>query len=173
MFSLPGRRKVRPSKASVAWAIIVLAAALLLAPELFAGLSYLPVAAMVCVAAPLAAFRLRSLRQGLPEPWGKGRASVLDSRSTYRSGLLMLVGGGVLIVLLFGSVFFIPPIDFFIILFGISGGLPLSVVLYYAGVRTVEMKSKSTIFIVVEEEPMEDGQTKATKTLEMSQHRES
>lgn len=170
MFSSPGRKKARPSMVSLVWSALVFAATIPLAWTFFSDYVYIPLIGMAVLAALPSLYRLRGLKRGLPEPYGEGRVSIIDSKSASRTGYL-IVGAGILcIVLLFGSVFFIPVFDFFVIMFSLTGGLPLSQVVFFLMVLSIERAAGSRIFEVIDD-TTRDGASVLSKTFELSPDR--
>jgi len=175
MFSSPGRKKARPSTANLVWSALVFAAAIFLAWTFFSVISprsfYVDVLfsliGMGVIAALPSLYRLRGLKRGLPEPYGEGRVSIIDSKSASRAGYLLVIGGLLCIVLLFGSVFFIPVLDLFVIMFSLAGGLPLSQVVFFLMVFSIERAAGSRIFEVIDE-TTQDGASVLSKTFELS-----
>ena len=166
MYSSPGRKKVRPSITSLVWSSALFAAAVALALVFFSGDAYIPLIGMAVLAAVPSSYRFIGLRRGLPSPYGAGRVSKLDSRSTSRAGILLVLGGFSGIVLLLGSVFVIPVFDFFVIIFSLTGGLPLSQIAFFLTVFSIEKATGSRIFVVVDE-TTQDGTSVLARTLEM------
>jgi hypothetical protein len=58
---------------------------------------------------------------------------------------------------LFGIVLFLPPIDYFSVLFGLIVGLPLSEVASFVQVSLIENRAKSTAYAVVQESRGSEG----------------
>ena len=160
------RSRAKPSKKVLAWSIVVVAAFVVLASQLFFEDTYLPVLGSIAVAAPISAVRYILLRQKLPEPYGMGKISILDPRGSSRRATAMILGGALFFIGLLGSVFLIPPYPYFIMLFSLTGGLPLSQVLYFGTVAYVESRGRMTIFLVTEEEER-DGYEVLSKSAEV------
>ncbi len=151
---------------SLVFSIVVSSATAYVGWELLLYYLYEPLTVAAVVAILVALFRFRSLRSGMPAPFGLGRASVIDEKATARSGFLLVLGGIISVVGLMGSVFFIPPELYFVLLLGIIAGLPLSVIVFFALVAFVEARSSSRIYLVAEEATKE-GETVLVKTVEM------
>lgn len=151
MLSSGKRKRVRPSPAGLALSTAVLAGALAYSAEVFHYYVYLPVAVGAAIALAVLGLRLRGLRSGLPEPYGKGSVSRIDAKAAARSGLLFAVLGIVAIVGVFGSVFFLPAIAFFSLVFGVTVGLPMEELLFFSLVSRIERASGTRIFRVTEE----------------------
>ena len=167
MFSSPGRKKARPSMVSLVWSVLIFAATIPLAWTFFSDYVYVPLIGMAVLAALPSLYRLRGLKRGFPEPYGDGKVSIIDSKSNLRAGYLIVAGGFLCIVLLFGSIFFIPAFDFFVIIFSLTGGLPLSQVVFFLMVLSIERAAGSRIFVVTDE-TTQDGTSVLEKTFEMS-----
>jgi hypothetical protein len=150
------------------WAAALVAVAVPLAWTFFSGSVYIPVLGMALIAALPSIYRLRNLRRGLPEPYGRGRVSVIDTKSAIRSGMFMVLGGIVCVVFLLGSIYFVPAFAVFAMMFSLAGGLPLSQVVFFIMVFTVERASRSRIFEVVTDETTDDENPRLTKSFEMS-----
>jgi hypothetical protein len=146
---------------------VVCAGALLLAGRFFLGYFYAPLAATLAVSLSVTWFRFRGLKSGLPSPYGQGRATSIDAKKAARSGLLIVLGGVFLLVVVFGSVNFLPPIAFFALIFGLMAGLPLEELVFFGVVTRLEETSKTLIFSVTEE-TVRDGDTVLVKTVEMA-----
>jgi len=166
MYSSPGRKKARPSNATLVWSAILFTATIPLAWLFFSGYVYIPLFGIVVLAAIPSSYRFIGLRRGLPSPYGAGRVSILDSRSAFRGGILLVVGGFCGIVLLLGSVFIIPVFDFFVIMFSLTGGLPLSQIAFFLMVFSIERTSGSRIYVVTDE-TTQDGTSVLERTIEM------
>ena len=152
---------------SLGMSAVVCPAALYLA-SLFFGYYYfyMPLAAVLIVAFAVVWFRTRGLRSGLPQPYGKGRASTTDAKKAVRQGLLIVLGGALATVGLLGSVYFLPPPVFFAVVFGLAAGLPLNEIAFFVLVTRLERKSESRIFVITEEAE-EGGEAALVKTIEM------
>lgn len=112
---------------------------------------YLPIVATASVCGIVSWFRVRGLRMALPEPYGAGRVSTIDAKSTVRSGLMIVLGGVLALVVLLGSVYLLPPHVFFAAVFGLVAGLPLSEVVFFLQVALLEKKANGRIFSISEE----------------------
>jgi len=166
MISSGERRRVRPSLKSLVLSAFVFPLALLVAERYFQLDLYIPVIAVLVVAASVTAFRYRGLSTKLPEPYGHGRISSIDAKSTARAGILIILGGVVCLFFLFGSVYILPPVAFFALVFGLAGGLPLEEIVFFTVVARLESASEMRIFTVTEETE-KDGQTVLLKSVEM------
>ena len=113
-------------------------------------------------------YRIRGLKQALPEPYGRGKISIINLKSSVRGGLLIVFGGIACIILLFASVYVIPVTDFFILMFSITGGFPLSQILFFLMVFSIERTTRSRIFVVVTDETKEDENPVLSRTVELS-----
>lgn len=152
---------------SLGMSILVCPAALYVA-SLFFGYYYfyMPLAAVLVVALAAAWFRIRGLRSGLPEPYGRGKASTTDAKGAARVGLLIVLGGVLCTVVLLGSAYFLPPPVLFALVFGLAAGLPLNEIVFFILVTRYERISESRIFLVTEE--VEDaGKSALVKTFEL------
>lgn len=158
---------MRPSIKSLLFSSVVCFAALYFALFLFEGDFPFPLVASIIVAGTFTWYRMRNLRQALPSPYGKGKLSVLSAASSLRSGLLIIVAGAVLTFGLLGTVYFLPPLVFFTLVFGLAGGLPLGEVLFFTLVTRLELKSGRKIIAVMEEAD-EDGREAYVKTVELT-----
>ncbi len=168
MFATAGRKKARPSTLTLVWSTLLLAGTVPLAWAFFSYTIYLPLAGIVAIGLVPSLYRLRGLKQALPEPYGRGKRSIIDLKSSFRAGVLIIVGGFGCVMLLFASVYFIPITDFFILMFSITGGFPLSQILFFLMVLSIERGSRSRIYVVVADETKEDESPVLSKTLEMS-----
>jgi hypothetical protein len=168
MFSSPGRKKVRPSAASVIWATAVFAAAVPVAWAFFSDYIYFPLAGMGILAAFPSLYRFKGLRRGLPRPYGQGKPSIINSSSAYRAGILVIIGGVSCMILLFASVFFIPTFALFVIMFSLTGGLPLSQIIFFLMVFYIERASGSKVFVTITDETVQDKSPVLVKQFEMS-----
>ena len=160
------RRRARPSVKILVFSLAVFSAAVYVGWELLFNSLYEPLAAAAIVALLVTLFRFRGLRSGLPTPYGRGRVSIIDEKSAYRSGLLLVLGGFVSMVGLVASVAVIPPELYFVLLMGIIAGLPVSQAVFFALVAIVEARSRSKIFWVTEETTKHE-KTVLVKTVEM------
>ena len=160
------RRRARPSVKILVFSLAVFSAAVYVGWELLFNSLYEPLAAAAIVALLVTLFRFRGLRSGLPTPYGRGRVSIIDEKSAYRSGLLLVLGGFVSMVGLVASVAVIPPELYFVLLMGIIAGLPVSQAVFFALVTVIEARSRSKIFWVTEETTKEE-KTVLVKTVEM------
>lgn len=111
-------------------------------------------------------YRFRSLRSGMPKPYGLGKPSSIDAKSAARSGLLIVLGGIFCLVVVLGSVYFLPPVAFFALIFGLMAGLPLEELVFFALVTRIERASRTRIFSVTEETE-QGGEEVLLKTVEM------
>jgi hypothetical protein len=125
-----------------------------------------PVVAALVVSSSVTWFRFRGLRAGLPRPYGHGRASSVDARSAARSGVFIALGGIVSVGAVLGSVFVLPPVVFFALVFGLAAGLPLEELVFFTLVTRLERGSKTRIFSVTEETGRDDDVV-LVKTVEM------
>jgi hypothetical protein len=158
---------VRPSIKSLLLSLVVCVAALYFALFLFEGDFLFPLAASIGVAGALTWYRMRNLSQSLPSPYGNGKLSVLNAASSLRSGILIIVAGAALTLGLMATVYFLPPLVFFTLVFGLAGGLPLGEVVFFALVTRLELKSGRRIMAVTEEAD-ENGKEAYVKTLELA-----
>lgn len=110
--------------------------------------------------------RTRSLRAGLPEPYGKGKVSTIDAKKATRDGLLLALAGALATFGVLGSVYVLPPVVFFSLVFGLAAGLPMSEIVFFAVVARLEKASESRIFRVTEETE-DEGKPALVKTLTM------
>jgi hypothetical protein len=154
MFRTGGRRRIRPGIKSFALSCFVCPAGLYLSTFLPFDSFLEPLSATLVIALAVALFRFGRLRQGLPEPYGRGKTSVYDATAMARSGVLIIIGGAVLMVGVIGSSLLVPtfpPAAYFSMVFGLMAGLPLSEVLFFAEVSMVERSAKGRVFEVAEE----------------------
>lgn len=140
-----------------------------LAIFLFEYIFYLPLLVALAIMFAITFYRMRGLRVRLPKPYGSGMPVYVGPRQTARTGLLILLGGIVLIVLPLASVFFLPPIAFFTLVFGLISGLPLSEIAFFIAIVYLERLSRSSLFSLTEESER-DGKTLLIKTVEMRKH---
>ena len=166
MFPSGDRRRVRPSVRSIAVSAVVLAGSLTLASQVFQYYVYAPLLAAIGISLSVTWFRFRSLRSMMPEPYGGGKRSSIDAKKAARSGILIVLGGILTLVVVMGSVFVLPPVAFFALIFGIMAGLPLEELLFFGLVTRLEKKSETRIFSVTEETGEEES-TVLVKTVEM------
>ena len=150
-FSPGNRRRARPSVRNLVWSVLVTLGAILLANVFFFGYLFPPLAGMAVVSALIATLRMVGLQRGMPPPYGRGRVSVMDSKAVARGGILIVIGTIAGTILLLGTVFFLPPLEFFILLFSVAGGLPLSQVVYFSVIQAMERTRNGRIFIVLQE----------------------
>ncbi len=168
---IPGvRDRVRPSKKGLALSASTFGVALLLAFVLPFSSFFEPLAGIVIVGAVLTAFRWRNLRRSLPPPHGGGRVAVIDARRAARTGMLITFGAGAMIIGLFGIVYLLPPELYFVVLFGVMAGFPLSQILYFAILSTMEKAYGGRIYRITEEAE-EGGETVLRKSLELTTRR--
>lgn len=160
------RRRVRPSVKSLGLSVLVCPVALYFAFLLFGYYLYVPLGAALVVAAAAVWFRTRRLRAGLPEPYGKGKASTTDTKKAAREGLLTLLVGALATVGLLGSVYVLPPPVFFTVVFGLAAGMPLNEIALFVLVTRLERTSGSRIFLITEEIE-DDGKPALLRTFEM------
>ena len=162
---------MRPSKKSLGVSVIVCLIGLSFAATLFGYYFYFPLAATVVVS--LAAFlvRIRGIRSGLPEPYGRGKVSKIDVKGTGRSGFLLLLGGVLSTVGLLATVFFLPPVVFLALIFGFISGMPLSEVAYFILVARYEAISGSRIYLITEEAGQPGEAASLVKSFEMRRRR--
>jgi len=162
------RRRARPSKKTLALSLFVFVGTMCLGyVSLFGQDIYLPLALSLCLSFLVFWLRARNLRALMPGPYGAGRTRVIGTKEATREGLLLAFGGGAALVGLMGSVFFLPPEAFFVLLFGVIAGLPFSQVLFYSLVTRYERKSKARIFFINEETGAQGAPT-LIKSIEMS-----
>ncbi|MGD0395403.1 MAG: hypothetical protein ABSB26_00650 [Nitrososphaerales archaeon] len=166
MYVAGARRRVRPGVKSLILSSAVCPAALYLASGLPFDGFYEPLSATLLVSIAVSWYRVRGLRRSLPEPYGRGGVTTVDPDSATRSGLLITLGGAVLMVGLMGSVFFLPPVAFFAVVFGLTAGLPLSVIVFFVQVSRLERISQGRIYSVIEETEV-DEETVLRKTCEI------
>lgn len=169
MFSFGHGRRVRPSLKSLSFSVVFSLVTLYLTVflGLFGGWVFVPILIAALVALGVALFRLRGVAAGLPPPRGKGSVTRIDARRTMRDGILILVGGSLLMIGLFGSVFLVSPsVFFFPVVFGLMSGLPLSVVAFFGLTAWLENKNGGRIFFVTVE-TTEGGKTVLVKSVEL------
>ncbi len=80
---------------------------------------------------------------------------------------MVSLGGGMSLVGLMASVFFLPPEIFLALFFGVTGGLPLSQLLFFTLVTWYETRSGKRIFYVSVETTIDDEPV-LVKAVEMS-----
>jgi hypothetical protein len=169
MFSQEGERRARPSLKSILLSVLVFSAVIYLAATRFFLYDvYMPVGVSLVISLVVFAYRSRNLRQKMPEPYGKGKTSTVDAKAAMRSGILLSVGGGLFLVGLMGSVFFLPSEVFFAILLGVIGGLPLSDIFFFALTTQYERKSGCRVLYVTNETTIE-GETALVKSVALSE----
>ncbi len=145
------RRMVKPSVRSVVFSLAVALIALVVARYYFPSDYYVPVASAIVVSLGVTWFMHRRLRPYLPAPYGEGKTSSMDAASTMRSGLLLIVGGIVCLIGVFGSVYLLPPPVYFSVIFGLMIGLPLAELFYFGLVNRLERSTMTKIYWVTEE----------------------
>ncbi len=151
MFADGARKRVRPGLPSIAFTSFVFAASIALAAGFpFQGV-WEPLAVALVIGIVVTWLRLRGIRNGLPEPYGRGTVSFIDIKKAGRSGILVTLGGVFLTIGLMGSVFFLPPEAFFLVVFGVMGGLPFSQILFSVAVVRLERVGGGRIYAVTEE----------------------
>lgn len=123
------------------------------------------------VAAVVCTYRLSNLKHALPHPHGRGKVTTIDPRAASRAGLTMVLGGAAFFVAIFGSVFLLAPFNYFVLLFSVMCGLPLSQVAYFIVVSAVERSGRMTIYRVTEEDSQE-GKDVLIKSVETTPWRE-
>lgn len=152
-----GRRRARPSLKSIALSVLVLIGSIYAVTTVFLlAYIYVPIAAGGVIALAVFAYRGRILFERMPPPYGKGRTSKVDAKSALRSGILLTLLGGLSLIVLMGSVFFLTPDLFFTLLFGVIIGLPLSEVFFFALTSIYERRSRARIYFFSEETGTED-----------------
>lgn len=135
---------------SLGLSLVVAASASYLTIYLFEGLSYAPLSAALLTAAAVFLHRSRSLRRRLPEPYGEGREETIGAREMTRTGLLLVLGGIVFVVLPLSTVFFLP-ILFFILYLAFALGLALAEILQFAWISRLEARAGAQVCSVTEE----------------------
>lgn len=161
-----GRRRVRPPLKSVGLSAVILPVAVYFAYLVFGDYVYVPIAAAVVAASAVVWVRFRGLRAGLPEPYGRGRDSVLDAKQAQRQALLLVLAGAAATIGVLGTVYVLPAVVFFVLVFGLAAGMPFSELLFFAAVRRLESASGSSIY-QVSEEVEENGRPLLVKSLRM------
>jgi len=164
--TVPQGRKVVPSLKSLGLSLAVICISMGLAVYLFEYEFYMPLLVAVAIAALLSYYRFRSLRSRLPEPYGRGLVSYSDSEQAHRTGLLLIAGGILLIVIPVASIAFLPPLYFFSLIFGLTSGLPAVEILYFVGVSLMQRSSSST-FVSMTDRTEKDGAEVVVKWLEL------
>jgi len=157
LFSPAPRRRARPSLKSLALSSVVFVGALWLAfANFFFYYVYIPAFVALVISLAVFSYRTIRLRAAMPEPYGKGQTSVVGAKAAIRLGMIIAFGGGALLIALMASVFFLPPVAFFALLFGVTAGMPLSQILFFGIVSWYERKSSMKIYFVNEETQAND-----------------
>lgn len=145
----PGRRRARPSLASLAFALVVAAVSLYLIALIFGTFAYIPIGVGVLSLGVVFFYRSTSLRRRLPPPLGQGREETTSSARMARTGALIVAGGLALVVVPLATVFVFPTL-FFILYLGFPLGLSLAEVAQFAWVSRLEAAARAEVYSVTE-----------------------
>ena len=168
LFGEGNRKRARPSLPGLGLSLMILVVTVYLALiRFFLYLAYIPLLIALGISLVVFLFRARNLNAWMPEPYGRGRASKVDSKSAMRLGVIFSLGGGLSIIGLMASVFFLPPELFLGLFFGVTAGLPLSQVLFFVLVAWYERRSGMRIFYL-SAETSEGDETVLVKSIELS-----
>ena len=166
MLDVGSRRRLRPSLRSLGLSLLVCAAALVLMVRLFSYPFVVPLVSIAIVTSSVSWVRRRGIGSSLPPPYGKGRVSVVNAKSSQRSALLLMVGILSATVVLFGTAAVLPPEVFFSIVFGLMIGLPLAEIVAFVEVSRIEGRSRSRAYSVTDEKE-DDGEPVLVKSVEL------
>jgi predicted membrane metal-binding protein len=147
----------------MASSVVVVPVAAYLVLYIFGGFSYIPVSVAVAVAVVIFLFRSRGVKRKLPKPHGEGREEIVSAAQMARTGLLMIVGGIVLVVLPLATIFFLPVL-FFILYLALALAIPLTEMLQFAWIARLEKKVGAEIYSITEETEV-DGKDAVMKRI--------
>jgi len=140
MFPTSPSSRLRPSLKSLSLSVIVVAVSSYVVLGLLGLAAYPSFVLALAIAVVTLLYREAGLRSRLPEPFGRGEVSTLTAGDMRRTGILIVIGGILLVVVPVASVSFLPPLYFFTLIFGIVIGFPVSEVVYFARVAMVERR---------------------------------
>lgn len=166
--AVPRRRRARPSLKSLGFSAVIAAVALYLIVYLFEGLSYAPLSVALAMAVGVYLYRSRGLRRRLPAPYGEGKEETIGAREMTRTGLLMIVGGVVFVVLPLATVFFLPVL-FFILYLALPLGLALSEIFQFGWLARLEARIGEEVYSITETTEV-DGREAVVKTAVLIPH---
>ncbi len=158
------RKRLRPALWSLAFSTAVVLTSLTVALFLFEYDAYMPLTATAVISLSVALFRVRRIRPRLPPPHGSGRASSTDTARSTRQGVTIILLAVLLIFVPYATIFFLPPLVFFALIFGLIAGLPLTELVLFAWVTFLEGRSKGR-FYTVSETTEEDGNEVLVKSV--------
>jgi len=167
MFSPQRRKRLRPGLKSIGLSLVVCPVALAMGWLVYQGGFYAPLLVALVVGVGLTYARMRGMGSSLPEPYGRGRITTIDSNAAARSGMMIVFGGILLMFGVVGSVFILPPFEYFAMVLGLSAGLPMSEILVFATITRLERKSRGQI-ISITEEAVQDGRDVLLKSIELN-----
>jgi hypothetical protein len=158
LFPTSSSRRVRPSLKSLILSMLVVGFAAYTVVSLLDGEAYLSLMLALVIALGILAYRNSSLQSRLPEPHGRGRPAYVGVAQMRRTGVLMVIGGILVVVIPIASVSFLPPLYFFTVIFGIIIGFPSSEVLFFLRVNQLETRLGGVLRSVTEESDAEGEQ---------------
>jgi hypothetical protein len=158
------RKRVRPSYWSLLLSLAICGIALYYTIYLFEGYSFIPLLILLAVTVGITWYRYRDLKLKLPRPYGSAKAVLLGPRGATRQALFFILAVILLVAILVTSLYFLPPLAFFSLIFGLTAGLPLTEIVFFGLLVRLEMVSSSRIFSVTEESE-ENGKEILTKTV--------
>jgi hypothetical protein len=158
------RKRVRPSYWSLLLSLAICGIALYYTFYLFEGYSFIPLLIVLAITVGITWYRYRGLRLQLPRPYGSAKAVLLGPHGATRQALLFILTVILLVALLVMSLYLLPPLIFFSLIFGLTAGLPLTEIVFFGLLVRLEMASNSQIFLV-REESEEKGKEILTKTV--------
>jgi hypothetical protein len=164
MFPTSSSRRVRPSFKSLLFSVLIVGIAAYTLLSLLDGEAFLSLILALGIALGILAYRNSSLQSRLPEPHGRGRPAYVGVAQMRRTGILLIIGGILVVVIPIASVSFLPPLYFFTLIFGIIIGFPSSEVLFFLRVNQLETRLGGT-FRSVTEESDADGEQLLIKTV--------
>ncbi len=163
----PRRTALRRSRKAAAFAALLAAVAFFLGYGYFGAwmlLAVFPTSAVVVLCVFL--HRYRSLRGGLPEPYGRGRVSVVGVERVSTQGIVVISLGVALVFVPFIALFLLPSALVVGCLLGLMGGLTSSEVLSFFWLARFETNARSRVFSVTEFREV-GGHQQLLKSLEM------
>jgi hypothetical protein len=110
--------------------------------------------------------RGRSIKGGLPPPYGKGRVTEIGAREVLTGGLLIFASGILLIVVPFVLFFVLPGGLVIGLILGVGEGLALSQPVFFTWVSLLERRTGSLIYSV-DELTQDGGKQVMTKRIEL------
>jgi predicted membrane metal-binding protein len=130
--------------------VVVAPVAAYLVFDIFDGLSYIPLSVALAIVVLIFLYRWRGLERKLPKPYGDGKEETVGATQMARTGLLMVGGGIVLVVLPLATVFFVPVL-FFVLYLALALVIPTAEILQFAWITRLEKKVGAEIYSIMEE----------------------